>query len=57
MKILDVKTTKYGRKKHPFTNRVGQHAETMRKMYRVHGPISASVENWDEKKDDAIKRE
>lgn len=41
-KILDVKTTKYGRKKHPFTNRVGQHAETMRKMYRVHVPIPAN---------------
>ena len=38
-KILDVKTTKYGRKKHPFSNRVGQHAETMRKTYRVHVPI------------------
>lgn len=41
-KILDVKTTKYGRKKHPFSNRVGQHAETMRKMYRVHVPIPAN---------------
>lgn len=41
-KILDVKTTKYGRKKHPVTNRVGQHAETMRKMYRVHVSIPAN---------------
>ena len=42
-KILDVKTTKYSRTKHPFTNRVGQHAETMRKMYRVHVPIPANT--------------
>lgn len=41
-KILDVKTTKYGRKKHPVTNRVGQHTETMRKMYRVHVSIPAN---------------
>ena len=41
-KILDVKTTKYGRKKHPFTNIVSQHAETMRKMYRVHASIPAN---------------
>lgn len=41
-KILDVKTTKYGRKKHPFTNRVSQHAETMRTMYRVHVPLPAN---------------
>lgn len=41
-KILDVKTTKYGRKKCPVTNRVGQHAETIRKMYRVHVSIPAN---------------
>ena len=41
-KILDVKTTKYGRKKHPVTNRVGQHTETMRKLYRVHVSIPAN---------------
>lgn len=28
--------------KHPFNNRVGQHAETMRKVYRVHVPIPAN---------------
>ncbi|KAL9978130.1 hypothetical protein ACROYT_G015617 [Oculina patagonica] len=43
--ILDVKQAKYGRKKHPFTNRVGQHADSMRKMYQVHVPISATSTN------------
>lgn len=28
--------------KNPFNNRVGQHAETMRKVYRVHVPIPAN---------------
>lgn len=38
--ILDVKIAKYGRKKHPFSKRVGQHAAVMRKMYQVHVPVS-----------------
>ena len=31
----------YGRPKHPYTGRVGKHAEIMRKNYKVHVPLVA----------------